>query len=62
MPAGVTAVYPLAFQAPVAGDFSGSLELRIAATGERTTYALSARVGEPMPEGHLLLECQVGQC
>ena len=43
-----------------AGDYSGSLELRIPATGERSTYALAARVGEPLPEGHLQLECQVG--
>jgi hypothetical protein len=46
---------------PPSGSHSGTLELRIPATGERSTYLLTARVGEPLPEGHLVLECQVSE-
>jgi len=38
---------------------SGSLELFIAATGERNVYNLIGKGGEPVAEGHLVIECQV---
>ncbi len=44
---------------PPAGDMRGTLELLIAATGEKNTYTLMGHAAEPVAEGQLLVECQV---
>eukprot|EP00775_Hariotina_reticulata_P012144 gene12144-12282_t len=51
-------VYALTFTPPGSGNYTGSLELFIAATGERNVYSLIGKGGEPLAEGHLVIECQ----
>lgn len=54
-----TGVYPLSFCPPGSGTYTGTLELFIAATGERNVYNLVGKGGEPLAEGHMVIECQV---
>jgi hypothetical protein len=59
VPAKGTGAYQLSFCPPGCGTFSGTLELFVAATGERNVYTLLGKGSEPLAEGHILVECQV---
>jgi hypothetical protein len=59
VPAKGTGAYQLSFCPPGSGTFSGTLELFIAATGERNVYTLLGKGSEPLAEGHIVVECQV---
>jgi hypothetical protein len=59
VPAKGTGAYQLAFCPPGSGTFAGSLELFIAATGERNVYTLLGKGSEPLAERHIVVECQV---
>lgn len=59
VPPKSSSTYTLTFAPLGSGTYSGTLELYIAATGERNVYSLVGKGGEPMAEGHLVVECQV---
>lgn len=59
VPPGGTVNYPLTFTPNATGNFAGNLELSIPVTGEKNLYVLSGEAGEPLAEGHVLIECQV---
>ena len=51
---------PLHYCPSLPGGHKGQLELLIPSTGERNVYALSGKGTEPLAEGHIILETQVG--
>lgn len=61
VPAKGSGMYPLTFSPPGSGTFTGTLELIIAATGEHNVYNLIGKAAEPLAEGHIAVECQVGK-
>ncbi|KAF8055917.1 CFAP47 [Scenedesmus sp. PABB004] len=58
VPPRSSGAYPLTFTPPGSGAWPGALELSIAATGERNTYTLTGRGGEPLAEGHVVIDCE----
>jgi hypothetical protein len=46
--------------AHTSGNHKGLLELLIPSTGERNVYTLSGKGTEPLAEGHIIVETQVG--
>jgi hypothetical protein len=58
VPVGGIVGYPLKFHPPTSGIFQGQLELTIPTTGEKNIYNLQAKGGEPLAEGHIIVDCQ----
>ena len=58
VPVGGIVGYPLTFSPPSSGIFQGQLELTIPTTGEKNVYKLHGKGGEPVAEGHVVVECQ----
>lgn len=52
-----TSTYPLTFRAPWVGEYKGRLELVATGTNESTLFTLQGTAGEPVAEGHVVLEC-----
>ncbi len=60
VPPGVTATYPLTFAPQSSASYAGTLELAIVSSNERNVYVLNGKAGEPLAEGHITVDCQMG--
>ena len=58
VPSNSTASYKLAFKAPWTGEYTGTLELSIASTGESISYKLKGVAEDPVAEDHKVIPCK----